>query len=82
MRRLRQSVWLRARLCPIWVRNLYANRQTLTQALLDESGQDLIENTLVIALICLVIVVGIRSLAALAGAGSTDTGGALVGYVF
>jgi len=59
---------------------LYIKLQTLSEALLDERGQDLIEYVLVASLISLAAIVGVKSVTTKVGAAFTTIGTKLGTY--
>jgi pilus assembly protein Flp/PilA len=67
--------------CPIWILSLYIKIQTLAEALLDESGQDLIEYVLVASLISLAAIIGVKSVATAVGDAFTGIGTKLGTYI-
>ena len=68
-------------MCPIWILSLYIKIQTLAEALLDESGQDLIEYVLVASLISLAAIIGVKSVATAVGDAFTGIGTKLGTYI-
>ena len=68
-------------MCPIWILSLYIKIQTLAEALLDESGQDLIEYVLVASLISLAAIIGVKSVATAVGDAFTGSGTKLGTYI-
>jgi pilus assembly protein Flp/PilA len=81
MRHEQSSVWSRVSVCPIWILSLYIKIQTLAEALLDESGQDLIEYVLVASLISLAAIIGVKSVATAVGDAFTGIGTKLGTYI-
>jgi pilus assembly protein Flp/PilA len=62
------------------VLRVYVQMQALQFALMDESGQDMVEYAVVMGLIALGAVVAMNSLAASIGSGFTSVGGKVTGY--
>ena len=66
--------------CPSWTFDVYKRIQALSGALLDDSGQDLVEYALLLVLIALMTAASVRSVATSIGAVFTAVGARLSGY--
>ncbi len=76
----KQRAYLIPDACFFWARGLSVRLRALTGALLGDSGQDLVEYALVLALIALAATVSMRSLADTIGTAFTSVGTKLTTY--
>ena len=72
--------WLSESMCLSRTLGLYIKAGALTEALLDERGQDLVEYALVLALVALGATASMNSLATTLGAAFTSLGTKLTSY--
>ena len=76
----KQRAYLIPDACFFWARGLSVRLRALTGALLGDSGQDLVEYALVLALIALAATVSMKALATTIGTAFTSVGTKLTTY--